>query len=408
MEFRLPDLGEGLVDAEVARWLVSVGERIVLNQLIVEVETAKATVEIPSPFAGVVDSLHASEGDLVEVGAVLITLRIENPGSAAKDETVGDPPASDSEEREATDFPSLPAETDGRVHAPPPVRKLAKDLGVDIETLVGSGPKGRVTRDDVLRAAGMADATGPELPESSGSTQTAPGEVDDGETERVSVRGVRRAIAENLARSHASIPRVSQWLTVDASNLNRKRHEIGAGGGTGPVSPLPIIVKALSEALIRFPYLNSSWDAEAMEIVLKRAHHIGIATDTERGLLVPVVRHVERKSLLELTEEMRRVVETARAGTAPPSDLVGSSITVTNAGSFGTEAGTPIINPPECAIVGIGLIGRRPWVVDEQVVPRDLFTLTVSFDHRILDGAGAGRFLRYLADLIEQPNLFLD
>ncbi|MGH2728317.1 MAG: dihydrolipoamide acetyltransferase family protein, partial [Actinomycetota bacterium] len=229
--------------------------------------------------------------------------------------------------------------------------------------------------------------------------------TDGPEEERIPVRAIRRTIAERMVRSYSEIPHVTEWLQVDATELMRLRADLTASPEAegSKISPLPVIVKALVAALRKHPLINSSWDGERNEIVVKHAYHIGIAADTERGLLVPVVRDADQMSVFEISREIVRLAAAARDGTITPAELTGSTITITNVGSFGMESGTPIINHPESAILATGAIGKRPWVAGDQIVARDVMTLALSFDHRIIDGAEAGRFLRYLGDLIEKP-----
>jgi pyruvate dehydrogenase E2 component (dihydrolipoamide acetyltransferase) len=440
--FALPDLGEGLTDAEIVQWLVKEGDTVELNQPIVEVETEKALVEIPSPFAGVVESVHGAVGERVNVGATLITIRTgaSAPQTGRKEVLVGYGPEEGEGKRrknrkigrraEATD---TPPEVPQKALATPPVRKLARELGVDIEAVAGTGPERRVTREDVLAASEAASGrpaiggTKPtEAPSREGDVpgeQPAQGGREGGEVvrlapaqrlravpegpdeERIAVRAIRRSIAERMVRSVSTIPHVTEWLQVDATELMRLRADLQSAPEAADVkvSLLPIVVKALTTALRRHPLLNSTWDDKTEEIVVRHRYHVGIATDTERGLLVPVVKNADRLTVFELAAEIARLVATARDGKIGPADLTGSTITVTNIGSFGMEAGTPIINHPECAILALGTIAKRPWIVDDQIVAREVATLSLSFDHRIVDGAEAGRFLRHLGDLIEKP-----
>lgn len=422
-EFKLPDLGEGLADAEIVQWLVKPGDAIELNQPIVEVETEKAIVEIPSPFAGTVESVFGEVGERVEVGTTILKVRTsgdapqtgrkavlvgygaeEGPGKRRKQRKIGRRSA----DEQAADEPEEPA-APAKALATPPVRKLARDMGVDIDAVPGSGPDGRVTREDVLAAAGEEPAA--EEPAAEAPAVSAPAAARlrsvpaGGEEERIPVRAIRRSIAERMVKSSFSIPHVAEWLQVDATELMRLRDELrSAPEAEGiKISPLPIIVKALLAALRKHPLLNSSWDEESGDIVVKHVYHVGIATDTQRGLLVPVVRNADQLNVFELTTEIARLAEAARSGKATPQELTGSTITVTSIGSFGMEAGTPIINYPESAVIAPGLIAKRPWVVNDEIVVRDVMTLSASFDHRIVDGAEAGRFLRYLGDLIEKP-----
>ncbi len=420
-EFKLPDLGEGLEEAEIVSWLVKEGEEVELNQPIVEVETEKALVQIPSPYAGVIDKLHGDVGDRVKVGAPLVSIKTSSAAPEAgkrREVLVGYGPEEEGSRRrrrkklgkaanteaEPEPEPALPA----KALATPPVRKLAKELGVDIDSVRGSGPDGRVTRDDVMAASSEAPAPAEEPIAS--VTRLEPvqrrGAATEGPAEeRIPVRAIRRTIAERMARSYGEIPHVTEWLQVDATELMKLRDDLRAAPEAEGIkmSPLPVLVKAVIAALRRHPWINGSWDAATSEIIVKHAYHIGIATDTERGLLVPVVRDADQLSVFEIAREVARLAEAARAGTITPAELTGSTITITNVGSFGMDSGTPIINHPEAAILAAGAIAKRPWVVNDQIVARDVMTLALSFDHRIIDGAEAGRFLRYLGDLVEKP-----
>ncbi|MBI4728520.1 MAG: 2-oxo acid dehydrogenase subunit E2 [Acidobacteria bacterium] len=422
-EFRLPDLGEGLTEAEIVSWRVKVGDRVALNQPLVEVETEKALVEIPSPFAGVVRTLHGAEGDRVEVGSVLVTFLAEaGAGSGPKrtEVLVGYGPEEGGGRRRRGPIGRRGAEAPAEVPpaptadapagraaalATPPVRKLARDLGVDIDSVRGTGPGGRVTREDVTAASKAPPAPAAAPPRAASPAgprrEGAAGPIE----ERIPVRAIRRSIAAKMVKSYTSIPHVTEWLAVDATDLMALRAEllrapeVQASG----LSPLAIVVKALTVALLHHPWVNSSWDEDSGEIVVKRAYHVGIASDTDRGLLVPVIRDADRLSIFELAAEIRRLVAAARDASIGPADLLGSTITVTNVGSFGMESGTPIINHPECAVLSLGAIVKRPWVVGGEILARDVVTLALTFDHRIVDGAEAGRFLRRLGDLVEHP-----
>lgn len=396
-EFRLPDLGEGLEDAEVVKWLVSEGEEVGLNQPLVEVDTAKALVEIPSPFAGKVGKLHAGAGDIVKVGAPLVTFEVagdEAPGTDAKRTAVlvgygveeGAKPKPRrrlraSQVRMAKAGP--PAAGQSRAQAAPPVRKLAQELGVDLAAVEGTGPDGRITREDVLSAT--------------------PSSGEAGKEERIPVRGVRRVIAQKMSRSATEIPHVTTFLTVDAGALLEARSQAQAKAGKKKVTALAVVGKALVEICKKHPKLNASWDSERYEIVLKSYYHLGIATDTPRGLIVPVVKDADAMDVVDLAIQIGRVVEATREGTASPEDLTGSTITISNVGSFGAEFGTPIINYPESSILAFGVIESKPAVVERQIVVRPLVVMSLSFDHRICDGAEAGRALRDLKQLLEDP-----
>ena len=418
-DFKLPDLGEGLTEAEIVQWLVKEGDTIELNQPIVEVETEKALVEIPSPFAGTVEKIFGDVGERVAVGSTIITVETaeDAPKTGRKEVLVGYGPEEGASKRrknrkigrrseeEQGEEPEQPA----RALATPPVRKLARDLGVDIDSVTGSGKEGRVTREDVVAASDSGTKEQPAHEEAAEVISIAPPSqihaVPDQAEERIPVRAIRRSIAEKMVKSAFTIPHVAEWLQVDATELMKLRADLQASPEAKDlkISPLPVIVKALLAALRKHPLVNSSWDDETNEIVVRHAYHIGIATDTERGLLVPVVKNADHLNIFELSREIARLAASARDGKIGPSDLTGSTITITNVGSFGMESGTPIINHPEAAILAPGVIAKRPWVVEGQIAIRDVMTLALSFDHRVLDGAEAGRFLRYLGDLIEKP-----
>ena len=425
-EFKLPDLGEGLTDGEVVRWLVAVGDAIALNQPIVEIETAKAVVEIPAPYAGTVVKLHAGEGESLDVGAPLIS--VDTAGGSAPAAAASAPVAAAPEpepELQATlvgpgerqqvrrrriggharsangPATTAPAPAAQRPRATPPVRRYAKDRGVDLTALVGTGRDGRITRDDV---DGALDG-GPD----GGQPAAAPaalGPRDRGE-ERIPVRGTRRQIAAAMTASAFSIPHVTEFLTVDATRLMELRERLRALPAADglKLTPLAVVARALCAALRSYPLMNSSWDDAAQEIVVKGRVNLGIATDTPTGLLVPNIKDADTLGILDLSRELTRLTALARERRAAPADLTGGTITITNVGGFGVETGTPIINKPECAILATGLIAPRPWVVDGQLAVRQLMTTSVSFDHRIVDGAYAAQFLAHLRDLLEDPAL---
>lgn len=355
--FAMPDLGEGLEEGEVVAWLVEEGQRVELNQPLVEVETAKATVEIPSPFAGVIARLHGTAGEAVRVGAPLVTF--------ADGDTPADPGVGRTEPAAADDV---------RARATPAVRKLAKTLGVDIAA-VAPGPSGRITAEDVQRAA-------------SGGPVPAAAETP---RERVPLTPVRRAIAENLARQ-AAIPAVTTFRTVDCTAMQGFRRELGT-------SPLPVFVAALCRVAGDHPLLNASWAEDAIDV--HATVNAGIAADTERGLVVPVLRDAGSRGVGELAEEIRALAEAARANALAAADLAGATIGISNTGSYGSEAGTPLLTPGCAVTIAMGVIAPRPLVVDGAVVARDACTLSLTFDHRVLDGATAGHALTDLVALLE-------
>ncbi len=448
-DFKLPDLGEGLTDAEVVRWLVHEGDAIELNQPIVEVETAKAMVEIPSPYAGTIMRLHAGEGESIEVGATLISVdtgeaapggngsapaaqqadedaghahlvgpgerpqsrrrRIAARGAAPASAGLAAPSGDSTPPPVAATVATVTTEPPARPMATPPVRKYAKDRGVDLAELQGTGKDGRVTHEDVDRALSPAGPAAAAAPVPGGEAEPArSGRVSRERVERtIPVGGTRKQIAAAMVASKFSIPHVTEFLTVDATNLMALRariRELPAAADVR-VTPLAIIAKAVCVAVRRFPMMNSAWDEAGSQIVVKEYVNLGVATDTETGLLVPNVKDADLLGVIELAGEIGRVTELARARRAGVADLTGGTITITNVGGFGVETGTPIINKPECAIVATGLIAERPWVVDGELAVRQLMTVSVSFDHRIVDGAYAARFLATLRDLLEDPVL---
>ena len=442
-DFRLPDLGEGLTDAEVVRWLVTEGDSISLNQPIVEVETAKAMVEIPAPYAGTITRLHAKEGDSVEVGSPLISVDTGEPaaggnGSAPAAEGA---PAGESQRqatlvgpgerpqvrrRRATGSAAAPAAGASaaatapaaaaapvapatRPMATPPVRKYAKDRGIDLAELEGTGKDGRVTREDVDRALTSPEPE-PEFEPLEAPAAAAVARVSRDRVERaIPVTGTRKRIAAAMVASKFSIPHVTEFLTVDATNLMALRARLKAlpAAADVRVTPLAIIARAVCAAVRQYPLMNSSWDEPASQIVVKEYVNLGIATDTPSGLLVPNVKDADMLGILDLAREIGRVSDLARDRRAGVADLTGGTITISNVGGFGVETGTPIINKPECAIVATGIIAQRPWVVEDELAVRQLMTTSVSFDHRIVDGAYAARFLAALRDLLEDPVLLV-
>jgi 2-oxoisovalerate dehydrogenase E2 component (dihydrolipoyl transacylase) len=417
-EFKLPDLGEGLTEGEVVRWLVQQGDTIALNQPIVEVETAKAVVEIPAPYGGTVIKLHAAEGETLDVGATLLSVEVDGgtpQPQAAEPEAQPEQQATlvgPGERQQVRRRRLVPRSNGGattpapagpagqRPRATPPVRKYAKDRGVDLAVIAGTGKDGRITRDDVDRAGGAEEAA-PLAPAGVGRAGRERTE------ERIAVRGTRKQIAAAMTASVFSIPHVTEFLTVDATELMALRARLRAlpAAADLKLTPLAVVAKALCVAVRQYPLMNSSWDEQAGEIVVKGYVHLGIATDTPSGLLVPNVKDADTLGILELAGELARLADLARERKAAPADLTGGTITITNVGGFGVETGTPIINKPECAILATGLIAPRPWVVDGQLAVRQLMTAAVSFDHRIVDGAYAARFLAHLRDLLEDPAL---
>ena len=385
--FVLPDPGEGLTEAEVVAWLVAEGDTVELNQPLAEVETAKAVVEIPSPYAGVVVRLHAEAGGSVAVGDALVTFRVDGGGEDSAGGSARSHAAS-SGGSEATDGsrrgagpppPPSPLPAAGSISTPA-VRRLARDLGVEIGSVAGTGAAGRVTADDVRRMAGSGSAP----PEAVAT---------DGGGEVRALDPVRRAIGRVLTEQ-AAIPQVTTFRTVDCSALEVVRRELD-------VSPLPVVAAALCRTIEAHPLLNSAW-ADQWSLV-RGPVDIAIATDTERGLMVPVVRDAGHRGIGDLASEVRRVADIARAGRLTPADTANATIGLSNTGSYGSEAGTPILTPGSAVTLAIGMIAPRALVVNGEVVARPACTLSLTFDHRVLDGAAAGRALTDLVALLQDP-----
>lgn len=423
--FRLPDLGEGLTEAEILHWLVAEGDTVGLNQPIVEVETAKAAVEIPSPYAGVVTSLHHAEGDTVDVGRPLISFEVgAGDAAAAADEPVirggdlvpnaprvggraeeqpaekievlvGSGPKSGKLSRRPRKPPAVlvlaPTVAEVHVLAKPPVRKLARHLGVDLRSIGGSGPGGTVTRDDVQAAANSGGSSG------------------EGE-QRIPIKGVRKAMASAMVASAFSAPHVTEWVTVDVTetmSLARRLRDYPEFAGV-KVSPLLLVARALLLAVRRHPMINSSWDEDAQEIVVKGYVNLGIAAATPRGLIVPNITDAGALSLPELAAALDALVATARDGKTPPADMQRGTITITNVGVFGVDSGTPILNPGESAILCFGAVRDQPWVHEGQLAIRKVTTLSLSFDHRVVDGQLGSEFLADIAGMLVDPWRMVD
>jgi 2-oxoisovalerate dehydrogenase E2 component (dihydrolipoyl transacylase) len=392
--FRLPDLGEGLTEAQLVAWRVEEGAQVEVNAPLCEVETAKAVVVIPSPWAGTIQKLHARPGESVAVGEPLVTITpVEATAAEAPPGTlVGygpGAPESGIRRKARTAAASVP-ESSGDTRAAPFVRQLAKEKGVDLAQVTGSGPGGRITRADVEAAASA--------PAVASSTSTAAPSTD-GER-RISVVGIRKAIARQMVRSVSTIPQFTEFAIFDATNLMAAREQRKASGRS--MTPLPYFIAAVVKAVRAFPLMNSSWDESRDEIIVKQQVNIGIAVNTSQGLLVPVLRGADQLELTAIAEKSAQLIEGARAGTLPPGQMSGGTITVTNVGASGpVETGTPIINPPECCVVAFGAIKPRPMVVDGKVVARSGAWISISVDHRIVDGALATEFLTALVAELE-------
>ena len=418
-DFLLPDLGEGLEEAEIVTWHVQAGDQVAVDQVIVEVETAKATVEVPVPFAGVVAEIHAAPGATVAVGRPLVTITAAEAAATAKTDTAktvtaktvtarqeasgnvligyGTTAAPPHRPRPARRSPRpAPAAALARVPAParrgpvpvisPLVRKIARDAGLDLTRVTGTGPAGLVRREDVrLALAQRAEAK--------------PAATTAGE-KRIPLRGPRRVAADKLTRSRREIPEATVWVDVDATGLLEARRALNAGSGQ-PVSLLALLARFTLLGLRRHPELNARIDQD--DIVVPDHVHLGFAAQTEQGLVVPVVRDAHRLSTRELAAALAARTAAARSSSLTPAELTGGTFTVNNYGVFGVDGSAAIINYPEVAILGLGRIIDRPWVVGGQVMVRKMGQLTLAFDHRVCDGGAAGGFLRYVADCIESP-----
>ncbi|GAA2813112.1 dihydrolipoamide acetyltransferase family protein [Crossiella cryophila] len=434
-QFPLPDTGEGLTEAEILTWHVKPGDVVTVNQIIVEIETAKAAVELPCPFAGVVTQLHAQPGETVEVGVPIITVDVDPGGAPAAEPPVSDGkigeempggriatlvgygPRTGAAKRRARKgsapvaapepvvaaapvaAPVTPEPVAAGGYVPlakPPVRKLAKELGVDLRALNGSGRDGVITREDVESAA----RNGSDV-----STVEAPAYDPATRERRVAVRGVRKATAQAMVDSAFTAPHVTEFLTIDVTPMMELRARLKTHPGFRDVklTPLAFAARAVCLAIRRTPDVNASWDAAANEIVYKSYTHLGIAAATPRGLVVPKVRDADAMSLRELGIALEQLTATARDGKTTPADMQHGTFTITNIGVFGVDTGTPIINPGESAILALGAIRDMPWVVDGQVVPRKVCQLALSFDHRVVDGQQGSQFLADVGALLADP-----
>lgn len=456
-EFRLPDLGEGLTESEIVSWKVNVGDTVSLNQIIAEVETAKAVVELPSPFAGVITALHEQPGTVVEVGKPIVSFEVEGdaggqPAAAAESvapaakrepnlvgygavvESTGRPvrrqrnfaAAPRAVEPVETGRPvvepveTAPVETgrpvvepvetrpvetppDERPRSTPPVRKLAKDLGVALEDVQGSGPGGLITRDDVRNFVG-----GEGHPAAAGQPWRAvPGQ---GEREtRTPIKGVRKLTAAAMVSSAFTAPHVTEFLTVDVTPAMELLARLKSGKAFAglKLTPLTLVAKAALLALRHNPTPNSRWDEDSQEIVQFNYVNLGIAAATPRGLMVPNIKDADRLTLAELSAALTELTETARAGKTGPADLTGGTISITNIGVFGIDAGTPILNPGEAAILAMGAVRKMPWEYQDQIALRQVMTLSLSFDHRLVDGEQGSRFLADVGALLADPGMAL-
>ena len=466
-EFRLPDVGEGLTEADIVAWHVKPGDQVEVNQIIVEIETAKAVVELPSPWDGTVARLLVEEGQTVDVGTPIIAVEVsglgagpavaektdsaersvvpapatasQSPGEASQVEPdqdgrqsvlVGYGVKSSSTTRRArkvaasrpetaevptgSQVPAEPVAVPPEPEAPaavralakPPVRRLAKDLGINLAGLAGTGPEGTITRDDVHRAAtGTTARSEQEVKQNGVGTASLAALPSPAGEERIPIRGVRKHMAAAMVSSAFTAPHVTEFLQIDVTETMaavRRVRDLPEYTDVR-VSPLLFVARALLIAVRRHPLVNSSWDGDAQEIVVKHYVNLGIAVAADRGLLVPNVKNAGELSLPELARSLQDLAETARAGKATPADLAGGTITITNVGVFGVDGGTPILTPGEAAILAFGQVRDAPWVVDGQLAVRAVCTLSLSFDHRIIDGELGSAVLRDVGSMLEDP-----
>ncbi len=422
-EFRLPDVGEGLEEAEIVQWKVSVGQKIEVNQIMVEIESSKSLVELPSPYAGTVIELLAPEGEIVKVGKSIIRIQLaeSKPIHEVKIESertqilVGSGPRNVEENtrgRRQRNFGAvLPTTSAVSVpviglipHNPstlakPLVRKLARELGIDLTSLVGTGPEGSISRSDVEKAAGA-------LSENLVNTATRFKSRFEGPREnRIPIRGVQKVMAEAMVASAFTAPHVTEFITVDvsASIQMLARFQQEPDFANLRLTPLALLARAMCVAARETPQINSSWDDASQEIVFKNYVNLGIATATDRGLIVPNIKNADELSFKELAHSIAELVNVARAGRTEPKSLAGGTLSITNIGVFGVDAGTPILPPGESAIIALGAVAQRPWVVNGEIVARHVATLSLSFDHRLVDGAQGSKFLTDVALILREP-----
>ncbi|MEV5344140.1 dihydrolipoamide acetyltransferase family protein [Streptomyces achromogenes] len=457
-EFKMPDVGEGLTEAEILKWYVQPGDTVTDGQVVCEVETAKAAVELPIPYDGVVRELRFPEGTTVDVGTAIITVAVagaaapEAPEAPAEQQRAEPAPAAEEPKPEGrqpvlvgygvatsstkrrprkgpqADVPgpaqAIQAELNGhgarlaekpRPLAKPPVRKLAKDLGVDLASVTPSGPDGVITREDVHAAAAPSAAEpaaqaptaapAPAAPAAAPAAAAPAASYDTARETRVPVKGVRKATAQAMVGSAFTAPHVTEFVTVDVTRTMRLVEELKQDKDMQGlrVNPLLLIAKALLVAIKRNPEINASWDEANQEIVLKHYVNLGIAAATPRGLIVPNIKDAHDKTLPQLAEALGELVTTAREGKTSPAAMQGGTVTITNVGVFGVDTGTPLLNPGESAILAVGAIKLQPWVHKGKVKPRQVTTLALSFDHRLVDGELGSKVLADVAAILEQP-----
>jgi len=455
-EFRLPDLGEGLTESEILSWRVTEGQSVTLNQVIAEVETAKAVVELPSPFEGVVARLHEAEGTVVEVGSAIISFDVPDAAGAglpaapadeagaqrrqptlvgygAEPDKAGRParrarrgfsgtesalqPAPAVQVAEApapaagTGIPAnaVDSPVQERPRSTPPVRKLARDLGIDLSTVDGTGPQGRILRGDVEAALLRSSAEPYRNPQQSQPVVADAPHLGQGREERIPIAGIRKHTAAAMVASAFTAPHATVFLTVDVTpsmNLLEKLRGRKEYDGVR-LTPLVLAAKAVCLALRRHPALNARWDEAAREIVRYRYVNLGIAAATPRGLLVPNIKDAQDLGLRELALAISDLAGTARDGRTPPAALAGGTVSISNVGVFGVDAGTPILNPGEAAILALGAVRRQPWEHEGGIALRQITTLSLSFDHRLVDGAEGAAFLRDIGEVLAEPAMVL-
>ena len=417
VEFKLPDIGEGVHEGEITKWLVKAGDKIASDQPMVEVMTDKATVEIPSPVSGVVEKLFAKEGETVLVGKTLLTIREEGAKSTAPapSTSVSAPVSVPSPAPAAPVASQTPVVSEAipfGVLATPATRRLARDLKVDLKSVRGTGTAGRVTKLDVQMAYESRQAAQPRASHPAPISgvpairpSATPGPVR-GPLQVIPLKGVRRRIAEAMAHSKHTAAHFTYVEEVDMTEIVKLRKSAAdeAKKKDAKLTFLPFIIKGLIPALQEFPYLNASLDDERQEIILKGDYNIGVATDTPQGLMVPVIKNADRKNIWDLAGEIVELSDRARAGKSSLEDLKGGTFTVTNAGSIGGVFATPVINHPEVAILGVNAIRRRPVVRGDQIVIADVMFLSLSVDHRVVDGADAARFMNRLVYFLTEPS----
>lgn len=434
-DFRLPDVGEGLTEAELLTWHVAVGDKVAVNDTLVDIETAKSIVELPSPYAGVIDCLCVEAGTTVPVGTVIVTIRDSQTTAVAPNRDavqlaterqeepeekrmvlVGTGPSAPASRRrhlrksgevkalQSPEPPSLAQQppvngqrSETRARATPPVRQLAKTLGVDLEALAARA-EGMITRSDVESAAGSVEPSMAGEP-----AKSSPG-IDPRET-RVPIRGVRKSVAAAMQKSAFTAPHVTEWLTIDMTAtmamVSRLRNDPKWAGVR--VTPLLFVAKAFLSALREFPGINTMWDELNQEIVLKHYVNLGIAAATPRGLLVPNIKNAGSMDFRELAEALEVLVKKAREGKLAPEEMAKGTVTITNIGALGVDAGTPILNPGEAAILAFGAVREMPWVVNGTIVPRQVTQLAMSFDHRLVDGELGSHVLAHTGRLLSDP-----